>query len=191
MKKLLFIFITALLIMCSAGGVSTDQPYIFSTLHAGNTVQVRMNAPEGGFVLLGVYDRATHQMRDIQVRETDPAPSTQILKVVFDRIPSSREYVVAFLVDRETMSPLCQAVLADYVISPSAPDDPGSEEPNPDEPDPDEEEWEYVLNTSSQTFHKPSCSHAKRISEANRQDYYGTRDSVLAMGYQPCGSCKP
>ena len=50
---------------------------------------------------------------------------------------------------------------------------------------------EYVLNTSSMKFHLPSCSSVDTIDPANREDYTGTRDEVISMGYAPCGRCKP
>jgi beta-lactamase superfamily II metal-dependent hydrolase len=46
----------------------------------------------------------------------------------------------------------------------------------------------YVLNTESKKFHKPSC---KSLPTKNRWDYEGTRDEVIAMGYQPCKKCNP
>lgn len=52
-------------------------------------------------------------------------------------------------------------------------------------------EMEYVLNTNTYKFHYPSCSSADRIAQGNRKDYTGTRESVIAMGYDPCGRCKP
>ena len=52
-------------------------------------------------------------------------------------------------------------------------------------------EQEYVLNTSSHKFHLPDCSGAATISEANRQEYTGSRDTLIAEGYEPCGRCKP
>lgn len=54
-----------------------------------------------------------------------------------------------------------------------------------------EGEMEYVLNTNTYKFHNPSCSSVDRIAQANRKDYTGTRESVIAMGYDPCGRCKP
>lgn len=50
---------------------------------------------------------------------------------------------------------------------------------------------DYVLNTNSKKFHYPTCGSAKRISAKNRQDYHGTRQEVIAMGYDPCGNCDP
>ena len=49
----------------------------------------------------------------------------------------------------------------------------------------------YVINTGSGIFHYPSCSSAKRISDANRSEYTGTRYDLIAQGYSPCGNCDP
>lgn len=52
-------------------------------------------------------------------------------------------------------------------------------------------ETSYVLNTSTMKFHSPGCRDVGKINAGNRQDYTGTRDSVIAMGYSPCGHCNP
>lgn len=49
----------------------------------------------------------------------------------------------------------------------------------------------YILNTNTGKFHKPSCSSVKEMKDYNKQEFTGTRDEVIAMGYQPCGKCKP
>ena len=49
----------------------------------------------------------------------------------------------------------------------------------------------YVLNTNSKRFHLPTCSSVDSIAAANKQEYQGSRQSLLDLGYQPCGSCKP
>lgn len=49
----------------------------------------------------------------------------------------------------------------------------------------------YVLNKRSMKFHYPDCSGIRDMSPKNREDYTGTRDEVIAMGYSPCGICKP
>ena len=49
----------------------------------------------------------------------------------------------------------------------------------------------YVLNTNTRKFHNPSCSSVKKIKDGNRQDYTGSRDDVIAMGYDPCKKCNP
>lgn len=48
----------------------------------------------------------------------------------------------------------------------------------------------YVLNTDSKKFHYPSCSSAKKISPENRGSC-NSREEAIAMGYDPCGRCKP
>lgn len=52
-------------------------------------------------------------------------------------------------------------------------------------------ETEYVLNTGTMKFHLPTCSSVSQIDRNNRQDYTGTREEVIGMGYDPCGRCKP
>lgn len=49
----------------------------------------------------------------------------------------------------------------------------------------------YVLNTNTKKFHYPSCSSVKQMKDKNREDYTGTRDELIDMGYSPCGICHP
>lgn len=49
----------------------------------------------------------------------------------------------------------------------------------------------YVLNTNTHKFHYEYCSSANQIKEKNRREYEGTRDEIIAMGYDPCGKCHP
>ena len=53
------------------------------------------------------------------------------------------------------------------------------------------EQQDYILNVKNKKFHKPNCSAASDISSANKQDFTGTRDQLIARGYSPCGICKP
>lgn len=55
----------------------------------------------------------------------------------------------------------------------------------------EEQETDYVLNTSSKKFHRPDCPSVDSMSEKNRQEYHGTREELIAQGYEPCGSCNP
>lgn len=50
---------------------------------------------------------------------------------------------------------------------------------------------DYVLNTNSKKFHKPSCSSVDSMKESNRQDFCGTKENLIARGYDPCGRCNP
>ncbi len=56
---------------------------------------------------------------------------------------------------------------------------------------PEEPAITYVLNTNSLKFHYPTCSSVSTIKDKNRRDFYGTRDELIAMGYDPCGRCHP
>ena len=48
-----------------------------------------------------------------------------------------------------------------------------------------ETEQHYVLNTNSKKFHLPGCSGVENMNPSNRQDYTGTRQSLLDQGYSP------
>lgn len=50
---------------------------------------------------------------------------------------------------------------------------------------------DYVLNTNSKKFHLPSCSGATEMSEKNRQYFSGSRDLLIAQGFEPCSQCNP
>lgn len=49
----------------------------------------------------------------------------------------------------------------------------------------------YILNTSSRKFHTTSCSSVDQIKSHNRETYIGSREDLVAQGYEPCGSCSP
>jgi hypothetical protein len=49
----------------------------------------------------------------------------------------------------------------------------------------------YILNTNSCIFHYPDCSSVSRMSEKNKEIFYGSRDDAVAQGYTPCSICKP
>lgn len=50
---------------------------------------------------------------------------------------------------------------------------------------------DYVLNNNTKKFHLPSCSSADDIKASNREDYYGSREDLIARGYDPCKRCNP
>ena len=49
----------------------------------------------------------------------------------------------------------------------------------------------YVLNTNTKKFHYPSCSSVNSMKDKNKDYYTGSRDDVIAMGYEPCKRCNP
>lgn len=50
---------------------------------------------------------------------------------------------------------------------------------------------DYILNTNTKKFHIPSCKSVGDMKEENKEEYYGTRSSLVEDGYSPCGNCKP
>lgn len=52
-------------------------------------------------------------------------------------------------------------------------------------------EANYVLNTSTHKFHRPTCSEIKKIHTENRQDVSGNRNDIISQGYTPCKKCNP
>ncbi len=50
---------------------------------------------------------------------------------------------------------------------------------------------DYILNTNMKKFHYPTCSSVNDMKEKNKQEFFGTRDEAIALGYSPCGRCKP
>lgn len=57
--------------------------------------------------------------------------------------------------------------------------------------EPQSGETTYILNTNSHKFHDPDCSSVSGMSTANRQEYTGSREDLIAQGYTPCGQCNP
>lgn len=50
---------------------------------------------------------------------------------------------------------------------------------------------EYILNSSTKKFHKPSCSSISSINESNKETYNGSREELISQGYEACGRCHP
>mgnify|MGYP002797887317 CR=1 FL=1 len=52
-------------------------------------------------------------------------------------------------------------------------------------------EPDYVLNNNTRKFHRPSCSSVEDMKPSNREDYSGSRESLMEQGYVPCKRCAP
>ena len=55
----------------------------------------------------------------------------------------------------------------------------------------DSAEGEYILNTNTKKFHLPDCSSVTDMDEDNREEFSGSREELIDMGYEPCGRCNP
>ncbi len=56
---------------------------------------------------------------------------------------------------------------------------------------PSNTDTEYVLNTKSKKIHLPDCSSVAKIEEDNKETTDKSKEELINMGYEPCGSCKP
>lgn len=63
--------------------------------------------------------------------------------------------------------------------------------PEPVAQEPASQGTTYILNTNTHKFHYPSCGSVKQMKESNKQTYTGSRDSLIAQGYDPCKKCNP
>ncbi len=79
--------------------------------------------------------------------------------------------------------------LEDGRLSFADPTPPPTPTPEPVRQTPDA--MDYVLNTNTMKFHRPDCSSVGDIKDKNRWDYRGTREEIIAMGYDPCKRCDP
>lgn len=55
----------------------------------------------------------------------------------------------------------------------------------------DTKSTDYILNTNTMKFHKPGCSSIKQMNDANKKEFSGSRDDLIAQGYDPCKRCNP
>lgn len=49
----------------------------------------------------------------------------------------------------------------------------------------------YVLNPSTDRFHRSDCAWAAKIAPERRLEWTGDREELLSVGYEPCRICKP
>ena len=54
-----------------------------------------------------------------------------------------------------------------------------------------EETSSYILNTSSQKFHKTDCKQGQSIQDNNKELYTGTREELIRRGYAAGKCCNP
>lgn len=54
-----------------------------------------------------------------------------------------------------------------------------------------DEGTDYVGNKNTKKFHYDWCSSVDKMKESNKYYYTGTRDEMIAKGYEPCKNCDP
>ncbi|MCI9337832.1 MAG: DNA/RNA non-specific endonuclease [Lachnospiraceae bacterium] len=73
------------------------------------------------------------------------------------------------------------------VSSPESSQPPAPQDPPADVP----QGTSYILNTNTHKFHYPACGSVKQMKDKNKQEYTGSREDVISMGYDPCKNCNP
>ena len=63
--------------------------------------------------------------------------------------------------------------------------------PEPAAQEPASQGTTYILNTNTRKFHYPTCGSVGQMKESNKQTYTGSRDDLIAQGYDPCKKCNP
>lgn len=139
-------------------------------------VWLREIMPQYAVISVGTGNSYGHPTEDVLSRLRDADVKTYRTDMQGDIICISDGTTVTFIVDKNEDADIFEGIGNNSTQNPTGPDEYGSH---------------YVLNTSTKKFHHPDCSSAKRISEKNRKDFYGTRDELITMGYDPCGNCDP
>lgn len=142
-------------------------------------VWLREIMPQYAVISVGKGNSYGHPTEEVLSRLRDAEVKTYRTDMQGDIICISDGTTVTFTVDKNEDADVFEGIGENSTQNPTDPDDN------------DQQGTHYVLNTNTKKFHHPDCSSAKRISEKNKQDFYGTRDELIAMGYDPCGNCDP
>ena len=50
---------------------------------------------------------------------------------------------------------------------------------------------QYILNTNSKKFHRPTCSSVATMKPSNTKQSNNVRSDIISQGYSPCKRCNP
>jgi DNA-entry nuclease len=53
------------------------------------------------------------------------------------------------------------------------------------------EEQDYVLNTNTKKFHRPTCDSVNQMAANHRVYVKRSREEIISGGYEPCHNCNP
>ncbi len=165
-------------------GSETSTGYLF----------LREIMPEYAIISVGDGNTYGHPTEEVLSRLRDAEVKTFRTDMQGDIICISDGNTVTVTVSRNADADVFGNVGGNSTQKPDVSEEPKDpvESEEPAEPEGDEPQGtNYVLNTNTKKFHYSSCSSAKKISDANRQEFSGTREELIAMGYSPCGNCHP
>ena len=49
----------------------------------------------------------------------------------------------------------------------------------------------YILNKNTKVFHEVGCGSVSKMKDYNKEEFSGSRDSIINRGYKPCSKCNP
>jgi hypothetical protein len=149
----------------------TVRTFILDTLNAAlnNTSINDSNLPVTPAILLKNIQRGQTfcLVADIEIRGSD-----------LGQMLVDRGYAKKLILPKTTEMPTQTSVAA-----------PNTEKPEVSSPAQVSSEG-YVASKSGKVFHKPTCSHAKRIQNKTKITYQ-TKEEAVAAGRRPCQSCNP
>ena len=144
--------------------------------------------PQYAVISVGTDNSYGHPTEDTLSRLRDADVTVFRTDLQGDVFCSSDGQTVTFSVSKNADADVFGSIGNNSTQKPTEPEETQSPTESEDE---EQQGTHYVLNTNTKKFHYPSCGSAKKISEKNRKDFYGTREELLAMGYSPCGNCDP
>lgn len=148
--------------------------------------------PKYAVISVGAGNSYGHPSENTLSRLRDADATTYRTDMQGDIVCTSDGETVSFSTERnQDADTLTNPPAQEPTTTPQKETTPGPEQVQEQNQEPEKVGTNYVLNTNTKKFHKPSCSSVKTISDKNRKDYTGTRDEVIGMGYDPCGRCHP
>ena len=144
--------------------------------------------PQYAVISVGTGNSYGHPTEDTLSRLRDADVTVFRTDLQGDIFCTSDGKTVSFSVSRNADADVFDSIGGNSTQKPTESEE--TQKPN-DTEDTEQQDTHYVLNTNTKKFHYPNCASAKKISEKNKKDYYGTKEELISMGYSPCGNCDP
>ena len=162
--------------------------------NATEYVFLRQVAPEYAVISVGKGNTYGHPTEDALSRLRDADVKTYRTDLQGTIICESDGKEVSFTVSRnkdaDTLAPP-QEQQKPVVETPPVVVPPVEDNTDDDTTEQEPVGTDYVGNKNSKKFHYDWCSSVGKMKESNKYYYTGTREEMIAKGYEPCGNCHP
>ena len=148
-------------------------------------VWLREIMPQYAVISVGKDNSYGHPTEDVLSRLRDAEITTFRTDIQGDIICVSDGKSVTFTVERNADAD----TLADAGAGSGQTNEPTVTVPN--ETGSGNQGTDYVGNKNTKKFHYDWCSSVDKMKESNKYYYTGTREEMIAKGYEPCGNCHP